>query len=148
MIVGRSYPPDRPYLVGREKVRDFATAIGELSPICHDVAAAQAAGYRDLVAPLTFPIVFSLPACDPALEDPDAGIDYSRIVHADQVFTYVRPVMAGDELVSTVTVASHKVLAGNVVLGLRVDVATVEGEPVVTVETALVSRAPEPGDQT
>jgi acyl dehydratase len=143
VIVGRSYPASEPYLVGREKVREFAAAVGEDSPLCHESAAARAAGHPDLVAPPTFPIVFALPACEPAIADPDLGVDYSRVVHADQGFTYTRPVHAGDELVSTVTVASHKVLAGNVVVGLQIAVSTTAGEPVVIVDTALVSRAAE-----
>ena len=50
-LVGRTYPPTDPYLVGREKVREFADAVGDTNPASHDVAAARALGYSDVVAP-------------------------------------------------------------------------------------------------
>ena len=56
-IVGRTYPPSRPYEVGAEKIREFATAIGETGPLHHDAEAARAAGYPNVVAPPTFAIV-------------------------------------------------------------------------------------------
>jgi acyl dehydratase len=143
VIVGRSYPPGPPYLVGREKVREFAAAIGERSPLSSDVAAAQAAGHADLVAPPTFGIVFALPACEPAVTDPDVAVDYARVVHADQAFAYVRPIVAGDLLSTSVEITGHKVFAGNVVLTITATVTDADAAPVVTVTTTLVSRAEE-----
>ena len=56
-IQGRQYPPTEPYLVGREKVREFARAVQATHPEHHDVEAARAAGHADVIAPPTFPIV-------------------------------------------------------------------------------------------
>jgi acyl dehydratase len=86
------------YLVGREKVREYATAIGETAPICHDVDAARAAGYPDVVAPPMFAAVYSWRAMGPAVLDPQIGIDFSRLVHGAQEFTWGEPVIAGDEI--------------------------------------------------
>ena len=86
------------YLVGREKVREYASAIGEQAPICHDVEAARAAGYDDVVAPPMFAAVYSWRAMGPAVLDPEIGIDFSRLVHGAQEFSWGEPVVAGDEI--------------------------------------------------
>jgi acyl dehydratase len=86
------------YVVGREKIREYAAAIGEQAAICHDVAAAREAGYEDVVAPPMFAAVYSWRAMGPAVLDPSVGIDFSRLVHGAQEFTWGVPVVAGDEI--------------------------------------------------
>ena len=86
------------YAVGREKVREFAAAVGETDPRFHDVEAARAAGFADLVAPPMFACVYSWRALGPAVLDPEVGIDFSRLVHGGQDFTWHAPVVAGDEI--------------------------------------------------
>ena len=86
------------YLVGREKIREYASAVGETAAICHDVEAAKAAGYADVVAPPMFAAVYSWRAMGPAVLDPEVGIDFSRLVHGAQDFTWHLPVVAGDEI--------------------------------------------------
>ena len=86
------------YLVGREKVREYASAIGEQAPICHDVEAARAAGYADVVAPPMFAAVYKWRAMGPTVLDPEVGLDFSRLVHGAQEFTWHEPVVAGDEI--------------------------------------------------
>ena len=89
-LQGRSYPATSPYLVGREKVREFARAVLSTSPLNLDPEAARAAGYADVVAPPTFPVVVQEHTLAQLLGDPDAGIDFSRVVHGDQRFSYTR----------------------------------------------------------
>ena len=139
---GRVYPAREPYQVGREKVREFARATGETSPLCHDLAAARAAGHPDLVAPVTFGIVVTMPAGDRIVEDPDLGLDFSRVVHGEQRFESTRPVHAGDELHATVTIESVRTAAGNDVLTSRTDVTDAAGEPVFSAWATLVARGP------
>jgi acyl dehydratase len=139
-LIGRSYPPGEPYEVGREKIREFAAAIGDDNPAYTDRQAAQALGYPDVIAPPTFPIVFTMAATRPAVSDPQVGIDYARVVHGEQRFVYTRPVHPGDRLVSTVTIEGARTAAGNDMLSLRVDTADEAGEPVVTAYTTLVAR--------
>ena len=86
------------YLVGREKIREYAAAVGEQNPLCHDAAAAREAGYDDVVAPPMFAAVYSWRAMGPAVLDPEVGIDFSRLVHGAQEFTWGEPVVAGDEI--------------------------------------------------
>ena len=101
--VGKTYPPTS-YAVGREKVREFAAAVGEESPLHHDPDAAREAGYADVVAPPMFAVVFGGRAMAPALFDPEVGIDFSRMVHGGQEFVWGPPVVAGDEIATEVEV--------------------------------------------
>ncbi|MHA3702631.1 FAS1-like dehydratase domain-containing protein [Jatrophihabitans sp. YIM 134969] len=139
-FVGRTYPAVGSYQVGREKVREFATATGETSPLCHDLDAARAAGHPDLVAPVTFGIVVTTPSAARVIEDPDLGLDWSRVVHGEQRFEYSRPVHAGDELAATVTVESISAMAGNDLITSRTDVTDAAGAPVFSAWSTLVAR--------
>jgi acyl dehydratase len=138
--VGRVYPPTPPYEVGREKIREFAAAIGDPNPLYRDLDAARAAGQPDLIAPPTFPVVLTLPAGHQVVADPDFGIDYSRVVHGEQRFVHHRPVRAGDVLQVVVTVDGIRTAAGNDMVSTRADVQTVDGEDVVTAYSTLVAR--------
>jgi acyl dehydratase len=103
--VGKSYPPTV-YAVGREKVREYAHAVGETNPLHLDPEAARAAGYRDVVAPPMFCVVYSAPAMAPAIFDPEVGMNFALMVHGGQEFTWGPLVVAGDEVTTTVTVKS------------------------------------------
>jgi acyl dehydratase len=142
-FVGRSYAPEGTYVVGREKIREFAAAIGDDNPAFVDVSAARELGYGDLVAPPTFAVILSLKASGSVVRDPELGLDYSRVVHGEQRFEFTRPIVAGDELMVTTTIESIRTMAGNDMITTRGDVATVAGEPVVTTRALLVSRGPE-----
>ncbi len=86
------------YAVGREKVREYAHAVGETDQRYLDPEAARAAGFADVVAPPMFAAVYCAPAIWPALVDPEVGIDFARMVHGAQEFTWAEPVVAGDEI--------------------------------------------------
>ncbi|ASW53515.1 MaoC family dehydratase N-terminal domain-containing protein [Plantactinospora sp. KBS50] len=138
--VGRSYPPTAPYQVGREKIREFATAIGATDEAHHDVDAARALGHADLVAPPTFPIVISMASGNQVFTDPELGLDYSRVVHGDQRFVYARPIVAGDELVCVSGIEEITSRGGHDFLTTRSELSTVSGEPVVSVWSKMVVR--------
>jgi acyl dehydratase len=93
------------YAVGREKVREYAWAVGETNPLHLDVEAARAAGHADVVAPPMFAAVYCAPAMGPAILDPEVGIDFARMVHGAQKFAWHAPVLAGDEIT---TEAAHE----------------------------------------
>jgi acyl dehydratase len=137
---GRAFPPTEPYLVSREKIREFADAIGAPEPAYRDPDAARALGHADVIAPPTFPVVISMGVSKLITDDPDLGMDYSRIVHGDQRFTYVRPVRAGDRLVCRANVEKVSARAGVDSVLVRMEIGTDAGEPVVTVWSRLVSR--------
>ncbi|AGZ39171.1 MaoC family dehydratase N-terminal domain-containing protein [Actinoplanes friuliensis] len=142
-FAGRSWPPTEPYAVGREKIREFATAIGATDAEYHDPEAARAAGYTDVVAPPTFPVVVTMAANRQIITDPELGMDYSRVVHGDQKFAYKRPVVAGDSLVCVNYVDEITSRGGHDFLTTRTEVTTEAGEPVVTVWSKLVQRGEE-----
>ncbi|BAJ29026.1 MULTISPECIES: MaoC family dehydratase N-terminal domain-containing protein [Kitasatospora] len=146
-FIGRTYPPTEPYEVGREKIREFAVAIGDANPAYVDQEAAKALGHPDVIAPLTFPFMLSFRAAAQVVEDPELGLDYSRVVHGDQKFVYTRPVRAGDRLSVTISIDAIKSLAGNEVLTIRGEVGDVSGEHVVTSIMTLVARAAEAGGE-
>ena len=142
-LQGREFPPTEPYLVGREKVREFSRAVFSSSPLNFDVAAAAAAGYADIVAPPTFAVVVQELTLAQLLAAPDAGIDFSRVVHGDQRFSYTRPIVAGDELTATLTVASVKTLGPHSMVTAESAITDAAGAHVVTATSTLVVRGDE-----
>ena len=102
--VGKTYAPTH-YAVGREKIKEYALAVGETNPIHLDVQAARQAGYADVVAPPMFAVVYGAPAVGPALFDPEIELNFAMMVHGGQEFEWGPLVVAGDEIA---TVASVK----------------------------------------
>ncbi|GAA0341557.1 MaoC family dehydratase N-terminal domain-containing protein [Streptomyces olivoreticuli] len=142
-FVGRTYPATEPYEVGREKIREFADAIGDANPVYTDPEAAKALGHPDVIAPPTFVFAITFRAAGQVVQDPQLGLDYDRVVHGDQKFAYTRPVRAGDRLTVTSTIETIKSMAGNDVVTVRGEVHDETGEHVVTAHTMLVARAAE-----
>jgi acyl dehydratase len=139
-FIGRSYPPTNTYEVSREKIREFADAIGDRNPVFHDAEAARRAGHPDVIAPPTFLTVINIPAVNAVVADPELGLDYSRMVHGDQAFTYTRPVRVGDRLAISVRVEDIMDRAGNDFLTLRAEITAEGGELVCTTRAQLVVR--------
>ena len=142
-LVNRAFEPTEPYVVGREKVREFASAVFATDPIHHDVNRAIAAGYSDVVAPPTFPIVIQEKTLQQLLSLPGAGIDFSRVVHGDQKFEYQRPLVAGDEVVATLRVTKIQSLGGHTMVTSESTITTTADEPVVVATSTLVIRGEE-----
>jgi acyl dehydratase len=139
-LQGRVFAPTAPYLVGREKIREFARAVFATSPLNHDPEAARAAGYADIVAPPTFPVVVQEATLQQLLAEPDGGIDFSRVVHGEQRFSYTRAIVAGDELTATLAVTSIKTLGGNAMVTAESTIVDATGAHVVTAISTLVVR--------
>ena len=109
--IGKRFDP-AVYAVGREKVKEYALAVGETNPLYLDHEAARAAGYADVVAPPMFAVVYSAPAMGPAIFDPDVAMNFALMVHGGQEFRWGKPVVAGDEITTTVTVKDISVRDG------------------------------------
>jgi acyl dehydratase len=99
---GKAYPPFE-YEVGKEKIREYAHAVGEQDPIYFDRARAQAAGFRDVPAPPMFAVVYSAGSVGPAVLDPEVGINLAMMVHGSQEFVWGEPVCAGDAITTQTT---------------------------------------------
>ncbi|MEZ0449531.1 FAS1-like dehydratase domain-containing protein [Cellulomonas sp. ICMP 17802] len=140
---GRQYPPTEAYEVGREKLREFADAVGASHQAHTDPSVARALGYPDVIAPPTFAVVVAQRAEAQLFEDPAAGIDFSRVVHADERFTHHRPIHAGDRLMTVLHVDSITVRAGLAMITTRAEIAAEDGEPVATVVSTLAVRPEE-----
>jgi len=125
-LVGRAFPPTSPYAVTAEKVREFAAATGY--PVAGQV-------------PPTFPIVLAFEAMNDFLATEQVGL--FRIVHGDQRFRYTRPVVPGDVLTATLTVATLRQIGGNDILGTSSVVADETGSVVCETSATLVHRGGE-----
>jgi MaoC dehydratase-like protein len=124
-LVGREFPPTRPYAVSEEKVREFVTAIG--------------GEYDGGPAPATFPIVLAIEAMNGFLEA--ESIDLFRIVHGEQRFAYERAVVPGDVLSATLSVSSLRQIGGNDILGTTSRITDADGALVCATSATLVHRS-------
>jgi acyl dehydratase len=137
---GRVYPPGEVYRVSAEKIREFAEATASTHPAHTDVEAARALGYADVVAPPTFAVVVAQRAESVYVQDPEAGIDFSRVVHAEERFTHHRPIVAGDVLTPTLHVDGVVERGPLAMVTTRVEIADAEGAPVASVTSTLAVR--------
>ncbi len=142
-FTGRTYPATAPYAVGREKIREFAEALGADDVVHTDQIRARARGYRDVIAPPTFAVLIAQQCDKQLIVDPEAGIDFSRVVHGEQRFVHHRPITAGDEIVGVLTVDSFKEAGGHAMVTTRSELSTTEGEPVCTATSTIVIRGGE-----
>ncbi|WP_193596785.1 MaoC family dehydratase N-terminal domain-containing protein [Microbacterium sp. YJN-G] len=145
-LVGREFPPTAPYLVGREKVREFARAVFADAPQHTDVESARAAGYADVVAPPTFAMVIQDLTLQQLLAEPDSGIVLARTIHAEQRFAYTRPIVAGDELTARLAVTGIRALGGNAMITSEATITDAEGDHVVTATSVLLVGSESEGD--
>ena len=137
-LVGRDFPPTTPYLVGREKVREFARAVFADDPQHTDPAAAQALGYADVVAPPTFAIVVTDATLQQLLGEPDSGIVLKNVVHAEQRFRYSRPIVAGDELTAKLSVTGVRRMGAAAMVTSESEITDAAGDHVVTTTSVLL----------
>ena len=139
-LTEREFEKTSPYLVGREKVREFSRAVFASSPVNFSVEAANEAGFADVVAPPSFAIVLQQLTLDQLIGAEDAGIELTHVVHGAQQFRYTRPIVAGDELTAQLSVTSIKTLGGNAMITAESAVHDIRGEHVVTAISTLVVR--------
>ncbi|MFC7376562.1 MaoC family dehydratase [Brachybacterium sp. GCM10030267] len=139
-FAGRSYPPGPVHTVSAAKIAEFARATGATSALHTDAEAARAAGHADVIAPPTFLVSLAQATEAQYIQDPAAGIDFSRVVHGEESFTLHRPVVAGDRLVPTLTVESVRAAGGHAMVTTRVDMADEDGADVAAVRSMIVVR--------
>ena len=138
--VGRTFEPSEPYEVSRVKIGEFADAIGDRNPLYRDREAAQAAGYPDVIAPPTFPIVIAMAASGMAAADPGLGLNYAMVVHGEQRFEYSRPLHAGDVVTAQSTISGIRAVGSITMLTTETQIRTTGGEHVCTSYATLVER--------
>jgi len=138
--LGRTFDAAEPYEVSRVKIAEFADAIGDRNPLFRDRAAAQAAGYPDVIAPPTFAIVISMGSTARAVADPGLGLNYAMVVHGEQRFEYSRPIVAGDVVTARSTITDIRDAGRNVLLTAQTEIRAADGEHVCTAYNTLVER--------
>jgi acyl dehydratase len=137
-FIGRTFPPTEPYEVSRVKIQEFADAIGDVNPVYRDKEAAKAAGHPDVVAPPTFPMVFTMGGA--AMAGSDLGLNYAMVVHGEQRFEYRRPIHAGDTVVCQATITDIRAAGRNELMTVKTEITTLEGEHVCTAYNTIVER--------
>lgn len=139
-FLGREFYGTPPYRVSRAKIAEFAEAVGATSPLHTDPQAARAAGYDDVVAPATFAVIIAQAAEAEYIRDPEAGIDFSRVVHANETFTLSRPLQAGDDITSVVRVTNLVERPSLAMVTTEVELTDAAGDVVGTVESTIAIR--------
>ena len=129
--IGKTYPAEL-YAVGREKIREFASSVGETNPLHHDLDAARDAGFADLVAPPMFAVVYAGQMLGPVLFDPELQINFAMLVHGAQEFTWDRLVVAGDEISTTAEITDIHQRGELAFYAFRTDSVNQDGEAVCT----------------
>ncbi len=138
--VGRTYGPFEAYEVTRVKIREFADAVDARSGAHFYPEVAKAEGYADVVAPTTFAVLIAQRAEFHVVQDPEVGVDFSKVVHADERFTHHRPLVAGDVVSTTVTIESITQRAGISMVTTRAEIVDEDNAPVSTVVSTLAVR--------
>ncbi len=139
-FLGKTFPPSEPYEVSRVKLAEFADAIGDRNPLYLDRAAAREAGFPDVIAPPTFPIVISMASSSQALAEPGLNLNYAMVVHGEQKFEYSRPLHAGDVVTAQVTISEIRDVGRNSMMTTTTTISTAGGEHVCTATSTLVER--------
>ena len=139
-FIGKTFPASAPYEISRVKVAEFADAIGDPNPLYRDRAAAVEAGFPDVIAPPTFPIVISMAGSGQVMADPGLNLNYAMVVHGEQRFEFQRPLHAGDVVTAEVTIADIRDIGRNSVITTSTKISTVNGEHVCTAHATLVER--------
>ena len=142
-FVGRTYPPSGPYAVDAALIAAFATAVGATDPVHTDPEVARAAGYGDVVAPPTMAVRFSQQSERAYITDPEAGIDFSRVVHGEQRFVHHRPITAGDQVLGATTVDAVRSAGGHAMVTTRTELTTSSGDALATSMSTIVVRGGE-----
>jgi acyl dehydratase len=128
------------FTVERDRVTQFADAIGDDDPIYRDADAAREAGFAEQVAPPTFATVLQIMTSGQAVLDPELGLDYSRVVHGEQEYEWRRPLVVGDVLKARPRIADIYTKRSNEFLVTEADVKDASGETVVISRSTLISR--------
>ncbi len=128
------------FTVDRDRVVQFADAIGDDNPIYRDAAAAKEAGFSEQVAPPTFLTVMQIMTSGQVVLDPELGLDYSRVVHGEQEFELRRPVVVGDVLTATPQIADIYAKKSNEFLVTEAEIKDASGEVVVVMRSTIISR--------
>lgn len=136
--VGKTYPATRPYVVSREKIAEFAAALGDENP---------AYSGPEAIAPPTFAAVLAAEAWGALFADDELELELRRTIHYDQRFAWTRPVRAGDVLTATLAIDKVRTRGATAFITVSVVLATTSGEGVCVATSTLLHTTPEPEEK-
>jgi acyl dehydratase len=140
-LVGLHYRHPDHYVVGREKIREYAVAVKNDQAEFHDEDAASALGHDALLAPLTFISVFGYQAQLAMFKTNDIAIADEKIVQVDQELKFLQPIKEGDTLHCDVWVHSIRQSFGADIIVTKNIVTNDKGETVQETYTTLAGRS-------
>jgi acyl dehydratase len=140
-IIGKHYRAPDYFLVGREKIREFAVSVNNDHPFHHSEVDSAEAGYPGLVAPLTFLAVAGRRVQAEIFTKFNIPINLARVIHRDQKFQFHRPILAGDKLFFDTYLDSVIESHGTVIAEIRSEVSNEAGEPIVTSLVTMLGEA-------
>ena len=141
---GREFPPNDPYTVTADSIREFADSIGDPNPVYRDEGAAKAAGQPAVIAPPTYLTKLNFLYGVAMLADPARGLNYAMVVHGDQEYTFTRPVRAGDVLIGRPRISKILAKGRNEFLVTEASIETTSGEKIAVATSTIVSRGTAP----
>ncbi len=138
-LIGKEYG-EVTFTVDRDRVVQFADAIGEDTPLFRDGDGAKSQGYGEQLAPPTFVTVMQILTSGQVVLDQELGLNYALVVHAEQEYEWHRPVQVGDALSATPRIADIYSKGPNEFLIIEADIKDSSGQTVVLARTTLLSR--------
>jgi acyl dehydratase len=138
-LKGKTYR-ELTFEVDRDRVNQFAMAVGEDDPRFTDPEAAKAEGFPEQVAFPTFPTVLQILTSAQVVVDEELGLDYSRVVHGEQAYDWRRPIVVGDRLRVAPRIADIYAKGPNEFLVIEGEIIDAVGEVVCVARTTLLSR--------
>jgi acyl dehydratase len=143
--IGTELPPYT-VEVERGRLRFFAQATGQTDPVYSDDAAALAAGHPALPVPPTFLFCLEMESPKPGALRELLGLDYSRILHGEQGFTFHRTAYAGERLTFRQRIEDIYDKKGGALefIVRKTEVSDAQGQPVAELRCVTVYRSPKP----
>ncbi|WP_405138037.1 fused (3R)-hydroxyacyl-ACP dehydratase subunits HadA/HadB [Nocardia sp. NBC_01388] len=139
-IAGRRYRLGTDYEVGSEKIREYARAVQDSHSVHRDTVVAVQYGYAGLLAPPTFGSLLA-DSVQEALSELLIGFDLTAMMQTDQIFDFLRPVVAGDRLTSHISLRSFRQAFGGTLFVVENAVTNQRGEVALTAQTSLIARS-------
>jgi len=138
-FVGKEYPVTE-YEIGREKMKEYAVAVGDMNPMYQDREAGKKSKYGDNIAPPNFAAVYNLMGCAQMFFDQELSLNFAMLVHGEQDFEFIKPVKPGDVITTTGKIVDIAAKGNNDVITFEARSTNQDGELVTIGRATFVIR--------
>jgi acyl dehydratase len=138
-FIGKEYPVTE-YEIGREKMKEYAAAVGDMNPMYHDREAGKKNKYGDNIAPPNFAAVYNLMGCAQMFFDAELSLNFAMLVHGEQDFEFIKPVKPGDLVTTTGKIVDIAAKGNNDVIKFEARSTNQDGELVTIGRATFVIR--------